>query len=120
MMPSQTQVVDIQPLKTLNGANVVVELFADRLIIRRTDTLTTLLPDMFEKARTIDLNDIAAVYLHESKYIYSQWLMMYLQLTNHKHIVLLYSRKEYPQAQAVKNMIDDVISRREPSPAVTV
>ncbi|MEO8608457.1 MAG: hypothetical protein ABI690_11265 [Chloroflexota bacterium] len=119
-MSNQSGVAGAEPLKTLAGINFVLELFADHMIIRRTDSLTVILPDMFEEVRIVALKDIAAVYLHEAKYIYSQWLTMFLQLTNHRHITLLYSRADHSQAQVIKNMIDDVISKRQPFPAAMV
>jgi uncharacterized membrane-anchored protein len=119
MMSTQAPIV-AAPLKTLNALSMVLELFADRIVIRRTDSLTNFLPDMFEGVRTVDLNDIAAVYLHESRYIYSRWLMMFLQLTNHRHITLLYSRADQSQAQTIKNVIDAVISKRQPFPPAAV
>lgn len=119
-MSTQDRVLEAQPLKTLEGANVVLELFTDRVLIRRTDPLAIFAPDMFDAVRTVDLNDISAVYLLDSKYSYSHWLMMILQLTNHKHISLLYNRKDHAQGVAIKAMIDAVISRRQPSPPATV
>lgn len=119
-MSTQAHILEVQPLKTFNGVNNILELFPDRLIIRRTDTLATYLPGMFSDTRTIDLDDIQAIFLHESKYVYSPWLMFVVQLTNHKHVTVLYDRKHYRQAEELKNAIDDFVSKREPLPPIHV
>jgi hypothetical protein len=119
-MSTQNRVLESKPLQTLTGANSVLEVFEDRLIIRRTDPLATFLPDMFHDVRIIDLDDIVAIYLHDSRYSYSHWMMLILQLTNHKHVSLLYDRKDHVKAEAIKHLIDEAIGRRQAVPPATV
>jgi len=119
-MSNQAKVIVRQPLKTFTGADKVLELYPDRLIVRRTDAMAKILPSMYVDTQTIDLKDIREVYLLDSKYAYSRWLMFVLHFVDHKHLTILYDRKNFSQAQDIKKAIDDFISKREPFPSAHV
>lgn len=112
-MSSQAHALEERPIRTFEGVDTVLELFNDRIVMRRTDPLATYMPGMFNETRTLDLKDIAAVHLHDSKYIYNRWLMLVIRLTNHKHISMPYARKDHPQAEEIKHAVDAFISHRQ-------
>jgi hypothetical protein len=109
---------EVQPLKSFDGVNNILELFPDKVVIRRTDTFAQILPDMFQEARSIPLDQVAGIFLHESKYVYSRWMLLAIQLTSHRYITMLYDRKNHRQAEDIKNAVEASLVRRQPAHAV--
>jgi hypothetical protein len=94
-----------QPLETFHGLNSQIELYPDHIRMMRTDTLTQVIPSLYNETKEINLNDIIGVYLHESRYVRTKWVTFAFQTTQHKYISMVFDRKDYAAADRFKNII---------------
>jgi hypothetical protein len=98
------------PLNTLRGSNSRLELYADRLVIKRSGWLNT----FFGDEQTIDLADLADVRVFESRF-YTRGYLQFI-FTDGKTDGLVFAAKEYRAALDMKAAIEDALAKRQLCP----
>jgi hypothetical protein len=104
------------PLRRFIGMNQQLDLYPDRLVLSRTDFLSRCFPAIFRGSQEILLDEIDRVYIHDSDYSSPRLLFLVVARSNHHQLAVMFAPKDYDQAEAMKNRIDDYISKREPYP----
>lgn len=97
-----THTVPAQPVRTLSGLNSDVELYPDRVIIRRRDLFSKLL----RGDQTIHLGEIAAVHLYECRFEQRGQFRLDRVDRARDPIVLSYPCHQHPAAVAIKETIE--------------
>jgi hypothetical protein len=104
------------PLKRFLGTNQQLDLYPNHLVLNRTDFLARWFPAVFGSTQEIPFDDIDRVYIHQEEYDAPRLMYLVIALTNHRQIGVMFTPKDYDQAEAMKNRIDDFLSKREPYP----
>lgn len=105
-----------QPLKVLEGINSRLELYSDRVIIRRTDTLSQLLPQFFGEDKIILFDQIENVRLHTSRFLAAAWINLFIAAGPKNSTGLACRSKHLKLAHEIKEMLEDFKSRQEVVP----
>lgn len=94
-----------QPTTTLPGIHNDLELFTDRVVIRRKDVYSK----FFHGDRTVPLSDIASVRLFECRFGDRGQLRLELVNTTEDAIVLDYKCEHHQAAELIRNAIQAVL-----------
>lgn len=105
---------EVRPLKTAKGIFHELELYPDRLVVRRTDMLSRL----FNPEKVIPLKDIVAIYLCPAQFMVSGWMQMAIMGHNHQHVGISFPMSEEHKLRAMRETIEDLRSREEVVPAL--
>jgi hypothetical protein len=105
---------EVKPLETARGMFLELELYPDRLVIKRTDVLSRL----FSPEQVISLNDIVAIYLCPARFMVKGWMQMAIMGHNHQHVRLSFPLSEEHHLRAIRETIEDLKSRREVMPVL--
>jgi hypothetical protein len=102
-----------QPLRVLEGINSRLELYTDRVIIRRTATMSQLLPQIFGADKTILYDQIDSVRLYTSRFLTAGWIQFLIFGGPNDATSLVCSSKHFKLAHEIKEMIEDSKSRQK-------
>lgn len=105
---------EFKPLKTAKGIFHELELYPDRLVVRRTDMLSRL----FSPEQVIPLKDIVAIYLCPTQFMVSGWMRMAIMGHNHQQVGLSFPLSEEHNLRVIRETIEDLKSREEVVPAL--
>lgn len=100
------------PLLTAQGLFHELDIYADHLVIRRTDIVSRLMP----RDEVIPFSDIKSVHAYKALFKFDNWSQLVLICKNGKSRALSYGAKQQHMAQQVKDTIEDLISRRDVVP----
>lgn len=64
------------PIKVLEGPGSRLELYPDRIIIRRTDQLSRLFPGIFGSAQVVPLEQIRDIRIYSSRVLTREWIQI--------------------------------------------
>ena len=96
-----------QPLRVLEGINSRLELYSDCVVIRRTDALSQLLPQLFDGDKTIFFDQIDSVRIHTSRFLTAAMLNLVVAGSPNNSAKLAYNSKHFRLAHEIKQMIED-------------
>lgn len=102
-----TRVMTEQPAQTLTGLNCEVELYSDRLVIRRNDLFSRLLRGDL----TVYPGEIAAVHIYECRFEQHGQLRLDLTDRSRDAIVLKYPCQQHMAAAAIKEAVEAALRR---------
>ena len=100
-----------EPLKILNGIGKRLEIHDDRVVIKRTDMLGTLLPNAFSEAETVTFDQISHVNLHEPEHLRldecrGDCLQLIVTRRDHSTLSLTLNQQQYAEAKAFRADIE--------------
>jgi hypothetical protein len=107
---------DAEPLKVLEGVTNTLELYPDRITVRRKDAIGKLLPSLFGGDVTIFLRDITDVRVYSSRLLARSWIQVVVIAKNGESIGFACKSNQYQCAHAIKDMIEDLRSREQVAP----
>jgi hypothetical protein len=105
---------DAQPLKVLSGLNGQLEVYPDRLVIRRKWGLSRL--PFAEQEKTIYPHQIADINCFEGRFLINGSLRITLKEGNQHTLWFAFNQKHACEAREVRKLIDDFISKNAPHP----
>lgn len=104
---------DVQPLKVLSGLNGQLEVYPDRLVIRRK--WGAFLPFTAQE-RTIYPHQIADINCFEGRFLINGSLRITLKEGDQHTLWFAFNQQHACEAREVRKLIEDFISRDEPYP----
>jgi len=104
------------PLAVLNAMNGQLELYRDRLVIRRRGWLARFIYHSPGDPLTIELQRVTAARLYHPQFLYNGLLSIRFVDDQERVIALVYRAKEYQAALKIKEEIEDHLSRSEMYP----
>jgi len=113
-MAAPEQRTDSQPLKILRGINGQLEVYPDRLVLRRKWGLSNL--GLFQQDKTIYPHQIEDIRCYEGRFLVNGSLRIILKEGNEHTIYVAFSQQCGRLAREVRDLIEDMISRNEPYP----
>jgi hypothetical protein len=105
---------DVEPLKVLSGLNGQLEVYPDRLVIRRK--WGPLLP-FAEQEKIIYAHEIADINCFEGRFLINGSLRIALKEGDQHTLWFAFSQKQACQAREVKKLIEDFISKNQAYPS---
>ncbi len=102
----------LQPLRTAKGIFHDLELYPDKLVIKRTDVVSRL----FNPEQVILLKDIVAVYLSPAQFLVSGWMQVTIMGHDHRQVRFAFRNNEEHNLRAIRETIEDLKSRQEVVP----
>ncbi|MBZ0300258.1 MAG: hypothetical protein K8J31_10970 [Anaerolineae bacterium] len=99
-----------RPLKVLEGVGQRLEIYPDRVLIKRTDLLATLLPIGFSDQHTVYFDQIERVDLHQSEDLRlescaGRCLQLIITRTDHRTFSLTLKPQQRVSAEAIRTSI---------------
>lgn len=108
---------DVQPLKVLRGLNGQLEVYPDRLVIRRKWGLSNL--TLVEQEKVIYPQQIASIQCFEGRFQMYGTLRITLKEGGEHTLWFAFDQKQACRAREVKKLIEDFVGKNEPyAPAV--
>lgn len=95
------------PLQGLRGVNGQIDVYADRVVIRRYD----LLSQLFRPEQCFRFDQITGVRLYESRFMDRGWIELVILGHGDRCVRLVYRCDQHRQAVAVQELIESRLSR---------
>ncbi len=111
-MVAATQSSPLTALKMATGIFHDLELYPDRLVVKRKDLLSRI----FGHDEVIYLTEIDKILLYRSQMIVKAWAQLVIITTSHHSIGLSYRLNQLPAVEVIKETVEDYISRRAVMP----
>lgn len=90
------------PLQSLRGVNGQIDVYADRVVIRRYD----LLSQLFCPEQSFRYDQITGVRLYESRFMEKGWIELVIIGHSDRCVRLVYRCDQHRQAVAVQQLIE--------------
>lgn len=105
---------DVQPLKVLSGLNGQLEVYPDRLVIRRKWGFYRL--PFAEEEKTIYPNQIASIDCFEGRFLINGSLRITLKEGDQHTLWFAFNQKHACEAREVRKLIEDFVSKNAAYP----
>jgi hypothetical protein len=105
-----------EPLKVLEGVTNTLELYPDRITVKRKDAISKLLPSLFGGDVTIFLRDISDVRVYSSRLLVRSWIQVVIIGKDNQSVGFACKSNQYQCAHTIKDMIEDLRSREQVVP----
>lgn len=102
---------DTAPLAVLDGVTGQVELYVDRVVIRKKGWFARLVQHFPGKETTLYFHEIKDVNYHGGEFMVEGFIKFVINRQEEQPIIVIYSSKLTPQAAKIKAELDDRISR---------
>jgi len=105
---------DVEPLKILHGLNGTLEVYRNRLVIRRKWGLSRL--PFTEQERVIYPHQVAEIECFEGRFLINGSLRITLKEGDQHTLWFAFDRNHACDAREVRELIEDFISKHTPYP----
>jgi hypothetical protein len=100
-----------EPIEALEGVNGDLELYADRVVIRKSGLIAKLTQSFEGNERTIYFHQISGIHFFEGQFLINGYIQLLIDHDPQKTITFVFPRQRYALALRIKERLEDAISR---------
>lgn len=114
-MVANTLKQEVSPLKTISNPTKRLDVYPDRLVIRRTDLLAALIG----VEKVIYLDEISRTHLYTSRFL-NKRLQLAIVTHDNKSIAIGFNQEQHDEVKRVQELIEDLLVKRDFMPSLRV